>query len=125
MPKRQHGHYVGLAVYDYCNMYCTSNTVDGRWNAWVDPIPGNDQDNGLIHQYNLAQAHGKPIAFTEWGLWPASRSPGGGDTPSFVQRFAQWRKDHSAAYEIYNDVGDHLLDNYPNAKAEYKTQFGS
>jgi len=57
--------YVGLAVYDYCNGYCTSNTVDGRWDAWVDPQPGARRDNGLLHHSTFARAHGKPIAFTE------------------------------------------------------------
>ncbi len=57
--------YVGLAVYDYCNRFCTSNTIDGRWNAWVDPEPTRADDNGLIHHDAFADARGKPTAFTE------------------------------------------------------------
>jgi hypothetical protein len=114
--------YIGATAYDYCNERCTSNTVDGRWTAWV----GNGvNDNGLQHSYNFATAHGKPITQTEWGLWPATRFPGGGgDNPQYVTLMAQWLRNHGAAHNIYNNTGEHLLDNYPNAKAQFKTEFG-
>jgi hypothetical protein len=115
--------YIGATAYDYCNERCTSNTPDGRWQAWV----GNGtNDNGLQHSYTFATSRGKKINQTEWGLWPASRSPGGGgDNPQYIINMANWLRDHGAAYQIYNNVADWHLDNYPQAKAEFQRQFGA
>lgn len=119
--------YVSASAYDYCNERCQANgqgnTFNNRWNSWV----GNGiDDNGLQHSYNFAIAHGKQINETEWGLWPAGRAPGGGgDDPQYIDAMSSWLSNHGAAYEIYNDVSDHALNNYPNAQAEYKIQFGA
>ena len=91
----------------------------------MDPIPTRADDNGMIHHANFATLHGKPKTFTEYGLWPSTRSPGGGgDNPVFIRRMAQWMRDHAAAYHVYNEGhGDHSLNNYPNAKAAYREEF--
>lgn len=118
--------YISATAYDYCNSTCQGNglgnTDSNRWNSWV----GNGtNDNGLLHSYNFAKAQQKPINETEWGLWPTTRSPGGGgDNPLYIDHMHDWLTAHYGAYQIYNNVSDHLLDNYPNAKAEYQAKFG-
>ena len=118
--------YIGLAVYDY-NICGFPNTVDGRWNCLQDPIANRADDNGMIHHASFAAAHNKPMTFTEYGLWPATRSPGGGgDDPIFINRMADWIQSHRVAYQIYNEGNsDHSLNNYPNSKAVYQLRFGS
>lgn len=122
--------YVGLAVYDYCISGCTSNTVDGRWNNLVEPPPVGGANNGLRHHAQFAASRGKPISFTEYGLWPVARPPGGGgDNEIFIRRLADWMRQKGAAYHIYNEAhSDHTLLNssqYLKGRAEYKTQFGT
>lgn len=118
--------YIGLAVYDYCISPCSSNTVAGRWETLQDPDPNRADDNGMVHHANFAASRGKPMTFTEYGLWPTSRSPGGGgDNPVFISKMAEWMRSHNTAYQIYNEGhSDHSLNNYPNAKVQYKTEFG-
>jgi hypothetical protein len=117
--------YIGLAVYDY-NICGSANTVDGRWNCLQDPIANRADDNGMIHHASFAAAHNKPMTYTEYGLWPTTRSPGGGgDNPTFIHRMADWMQSHNVAYQVYNEGhSDHTLNNFPNSKAAYQLRFG-
>jgi len=65
------------------------------------------------------------MTFTEWGLWPSTRSPGGGgDDRTFMAKLSDWMGSHNVAYEIYNEGNsDHNLNQYPKAKADYKARF--
>ncbi|MDQ5827191.1 MAG: hypothetical protein M3441_23755 [Chloroflexota bacterium] len=50
---------------------------------------------------------------------------GGGDSPAFINRMADWMESHPVTYHIYNDGhGDHSLETYPKSKATYKQRFG-
>jgi len=120
-PGNTYVDYIGVAIYDY---YWPGGTpTQSQREAWV-----RDEPNGLADHWALAQAQSKPVAYTEWGLWPSTNLSGGGDRPAFITFFANWMRDHQAAYSQYNNVNattDHRLDLYPNAKATYLSRFAT
>lgn len=120
-PGNTYTDYIGAAVYDY--YWPGGSPTPTQRETWIV-----DDTNGLQDQWELAQAQNKPVAFTEWGLWPAANLSGGGDRPAFVTLMADWMRDHAAAYSIYNNVNatqDHRLNTYPNAKATYLARFST
>jgi beta-mannanase len=88
---------IGLDVYDW-NESPGAGPV-ARWSALVD------NGYGLAWQANFAAAHGKPIAFPEWGLSDNQYSPtvSGGDDAMFVQNMYAWFAGHHVAFENYFD----------------------
>jgi hypothetical protein len=118
-PGNTYVDYIGAAVYDY---YWPGGTpTEQQRYDWIV----NDT-NGLADQVALAQAQGKPVAYTEWGLWQTSTISGGGDRPAFISMMLNWMAQYNAAYSIYNNVsanGIHTLSNYPNAHAVYIARF--
>jgi hypothetical protein len=125
-PGDAHVDYIGLAVYDYHWPSGSADPgIDVRWKWLQDPDPNRVDDNGMIHHVNFAALHGKPITFTEWGLWTKGQEGGGGDDPEFVRRLAEWMRYHGAAHHIYNEGNSkHSLNQFPNAQAVYKQEFG-
>jgi hypothetical protein len=96
-----------------------------RWNFIVT----NTKQGGLNFWANFATAHGKPIAFSEWGLVnkdaKMASGGGGGDDPYYVQAMHDWIAAHNVAYESYleSDAPDglHKMEgtNFPTAAALY------
>jgi hypothetical protein len=86
---------IGLDIYDYNQGGSTTPTQ--RWNALV-----ND-GYGLAWQAAFAKAHGKPIAFPEWGLVDQLLTPqaGGDDDPLFIQNMFNWFGTHNTDFEDY------------------------
>ncbi|HVW81679.1 MAG TPA: glycosyl hydrolase [Mycobacteriales bacterium] len=115
---------IGLDVYD--RSLNDNETPQQRWNDLVH------EKYGLQWQAQFAAAHGKPIAFPEWGL---VHDPGagnaGGDDPYFIQQMHAWFAAHDTAFEVYFDgpedagstfeIGD---GDFPNAAALYLRLFG-
>jgi hypothetical protein len=89
---------IGLDVYDWNQ--APDETAAQRWSALVH------HGYGLAWQAGFAAAHGKPIAFPEWGLvgFPWNPSLGGGDDPLFVANMFAWFAGHDTAFENYFDA---------------------
>jgi hypothetical protein len=130
--------------------YCNNNT-------WADFLNGTGTQGGvsqlgqgLTFWSQFAAAHGKPMAFPEWGIMsPAACGDAKGAT-AFVQGMHDWMATHDVAWHVYFDVnpscsyimsnnqcavvsdGDHQLmpasdsrvaTHYPQASALYKQLF--
>ena len=115
---------IGLDVYD--RGLAGGETAVQRWNDLVH------QRYGLQWQAQFASAHGKSIAFPEWGLVHDPGSPNaGGDDPYFIQQMHAWFASHKTAFEDYfdgpPDAGSSfaLTDgSFPKAEAVYRRLFG-
>jgi hypothetical protein len=85
---------------------------------------------GLNRVAAFATAHGKPIAFPEWGLAIRSDGHGMGDDPTFIQQMDDWISFHNVAFDIYFnfDVSgqvDAITDGrFPASLAAYHALFG-
>jgi len=111
--------YIGLGIYDYHWPSGSSDPgFDVRWD-WLQ-----NSVNGMKDHRDFAASHGKPMAYTEWSLWPQGQVGGGGDDPRFIRAMADWFCSNPVAYQVYNEGHfKHSLNNYPNSKAAYKEEF--
>jgi hypothetical protein len=114
---------IGLDVYD--RSLNPGESAAQRWNDLVH------QRYGLQWQADFASAHGKPIAFPEWGLVHDPGSPtAGGDDPNFISEMHGWFASHNTAFEDYfnasADGAQFAIDgsNFPQAAAVYRRLFG-
>lgn len=85
------------------------------------------QTDGIHDVSQFAQAHGKPMSFSEWGLEPpAGPMLGGGDDPSYVDGIAGVVRDNRVAYEsyFYNGGSADQLNSSPLSLAAYIRHFG-
>jgi len=100
----------------------STSTPEERWNFTLN------QNNGLNAFAAFANAHGKPMAVTEWGLWgKGTDQGGGGDNPYYIDRMADWFAANNVVYHSYFNVlgeTDFRLETYPNSQARYKARFG-
>jgi glycosyl hydrolase family 26 len=134
---------VGLDVYDQ------------SWSAGTYPIPAGaahddarrrqalvwaqilDGAYGLRFWQRFGEAHGKPLAISEWGLSARADGRGGGDNPDFIANM--WRFIHDpanrVAYHVYFDImardGGHQLSSdegftspFSASAATYRRLFG-
>jgi beta-mannanase len=127
---------IGLDLYDGWGypggeVIRTAAQQQAQWNSY------RDQWDGLTGWRNLAQSHGKPLAFPEWGLqlWNSGGTyVGGGDNPLFVAEMAAWMKNASAfMHAFWEDPGMGVADPdslprrrvaAPAARAEFLAAFG-
>jgi len=118
-PGNTYVDYIGAALYDY---YWPGGTPsDAVRFAWIQ-----ESVNGLNDQAALAEAQGKPMAYTEWGLWTTADTSGGGDHPAFITFALDWFVQNDVHHSIYNNTGPgHQLDLYPTAKAVYIGRFST
>jgi len=124
--------YPGDDVVDYItvDIYDTSRNVA---TAYPYPNPCDDACrlkrqqanwNNILYELKyiigpFAMAHGKPIGFTEWGVWSEAgvngSTPGGGDNPYFIQQMYNYINDpaNNVAYTVYFEAnppgGNHKL----------------
>jgi hypothetical protein len=116
---------IGLDVYDR-----SPNGAETASQRWSDLV---HERYGLQWQADFASAHGKPIAFPEWGL---VHDPGasnvGGDDPYFVEQMHSWFASHNTAFEDYfdgpEDAGSTFAiadGSFPKAAAAYLRLFGT
>jgi hypothetical protein len=111
---------IGLDQYDVKWMDPGVSPV-GRWQYNVNRYMG------LNDHRAFAAAHGKPVSFPEWGLYKAGdRFGGGGDSPYFIDRMADWIAASRPVYQAYFnlDWGGGVLANFPKGQAEYRLRFG-
>ncbi len=62
------------------------------WNEEADDLDGNGNPFGVEAWRRFALAHGKPIAFPEWGLNPAGD---GSDHPEWIKAVNAWMNKHA------------------------------
>ena len=79
---------VGMDFY-YDTAYMPRDPI-AAWNQQVT------QKWGLQWLENFAKAHGKPTAYSEWGV----NSP---DAAAYMQQAAKWFESHNVVYQIYWD----------------------
>lgn len=114
---------IGMDVYDFNQR--ANPTPEQRF----DDIVNNNR--GLAWQADYAAQHGKPIAFTEWGLVynGTDLASTGNDDPYFVSHMYDWFATHNTAYEMYFDANGSgpttseinvLFTHFPMAAALYK-----
>jgi hypothetical protein len=121
--------YIGLSSYDAAWGSGDRWSPQGRWNIL------RTQPNGLEWQRAFAAAHGKPMTYSEWGLWEF-RTPGylggtdGRDDPYYIERMREWMDANEVAYALYfeadSPVGFHRLmtGRFPQGAAKYRQLFG-
>jgi hypothetical protein len=104
--------FVGLDTYDN----------NGGWTNIRDGVAG------LRWQRDFAAAHGKPVAFPEWGLVDGGNW-GQGDDAQYITNMATWIDQSNVAYDLYFEFdapdGRHALQNgqYPQGAARYQALF--
>ncbi|WP_246337979.1 carbohydrate-binding domain-containing protein [Azospirillum oleiclasticum] len=114
--------YPGDAYVDVIGMdfyYNTAWDSKNPENAWSKMVT---QNYGLQWHQDFAAAHGKPTAYSEWGMM----SDGAG---AYVEKAADWFARYDVAYHTYwnsyQDFPGKLSDGHnPATGAEYRDEFG-
>jgi hypothetical protein len=97
--------------------------------AWDSTDPAKafafnvSRDYGMQWMQDFATAHGKPTAFSEWGVQNDNAGP-------YIDLMSKWFADHNVLYQNYwnsdADFQGKLNDgNKPDAAAAYKADFGA
>ncbi|MDX6208664.1 MAG: hypothetical protein QOE24_1055 [Frankiales bacterium] len=122
-PGDNYVDFIGADNYD--TSWASSYTPSDHTQVWNHILTGS---YGLAWLANFASAHGKRMAFDEWGLSKTCNGHGGGDDPYFIQQFTAWMAQHDVAYEAYferdyTSCESHLLTggNFPNGANAYRT----
>ena len=113
---------VGMDVYDQI------------WNDGMrDPATRwayyRDQPFGLAWHVGFARAHGKPFAYSEWGIGEMPDGHGSGDDPYFITKMAEWFSREGALYHSYWDATDPIYDakisggRFPLSAAAFRKAF--
>jgi hypothetical protein len=129
--------YVGVDVYDVswvagtypypagCSAACRLARQKSVWSR----LHGGRY--GLDFWANFAEAKGKPLALSEWGLWKRPDGHGGGDNPYFIRRMHEFitDPDNRVAYQGYfennSPDGQHrLMTSLPKAGSTFRSLFG-
>jgi hypothetical protein len=121
-PGNAYVDVIGLDAYD--QSWATPQTPANAWTSTTLPT--------LTAAQQFASAHGKPLAFAEWGVAIRSDGHGLGDDPSFIRQMASWMENPSnnVTYETYfddNSGGVNSLitgGSFPNSLAAFSTAFG-
>jgi hypothetical protein len=88
-----------------------------------------DQPFGLKWHRDFAVSHGKPIAYSEWGVGNKQDGHGSGDDPYFVQQMAKWISETRPVYQSYWDDPTSSYDaelstgRFPRSAAAFKEAF--
>ena len=112
---------IGMDVYDIKWQDSTSSPAD-RWRFTLH------QRLGLVDHLDFARARGKPVSFPEWGMYArGDQYGGGGDSPYFVDRMADWFNWVRPTYQSYFDVdwGGGTMSSFPSGRSWYRTRFGA
>lgn len=103
--------------------------MDFYWNTrWdpEDPVAAwtymVDRTYGLRWHQDFAAAHGKPTAYSEWGVMQD-------DAASYIESARAWFEDHRVVYHSYWSsntafAGKLSDDQYPITGAAYRSAFG-
>ncbi len=94
----------------------------------VDLYDNGSQINQWEQHVQIADDYGVPLSVPEWGLWAADGSGGHGDNPDYIDQMHDLTtRDCKGGWEAYfnkDSSSKHLLDHYPQGKAEYLEDFG-
>jgi Glycosyl hydrolase family 26 len=121
-PGDAYVNVIGLDAYD--QTWATPQTPTNAWSSTTLP--------SLVAAQQFASSHGKPLAFTEWGVAIRSDGHGLGDDPYFVSQMISWMQNPSdnVAYESYFDSdsgGTNSLitgGSFPNSLAAFTAGLG-
>ena len=104
----------GIGLYDHPYRGVTGSTHAQRWQQYIN---GENGENGLQDQVDLANEKGKRLVWTEYGLWD------NGDNPAWIRDHAAWVRSHDYSYHLYNNVGSHKLSEFPNGRQAYTEEW--
>ncbi len=108
--------------------------------TWADPNQAWQVTEGFLRaQLAFAQAHGKQVAYPEWGLSGSTTPPSldhGGDDPTFINGMAGWFRSlpasgpGSLAFMAYFNAnpptgGTHALSSFPRSESAFRAAFGA
>jgi hypothetical protein len=121
-PGNAYVDVIGLDAYD--QSWATPQTPTNAWTSTTLPT--------LTTAAQFASAHGKPLAFAEWGVAIRSDGHGLGDDPYFINQLAAWMQNpaNDVTYETYfddNSGGVNSLitgGSFPNSLAAFSADFG-
>ncbi len=121
-PGDQYVDVVGVDSYDWWPHRDESN-----WTSALNARDSNGDPRGIELWRQFAQAHGKPLAFPEWGCDPS----GVYDNPYYIKKMNEYFRQHAGTgpgqvlYEIYFNAWDsdriYPTTSVPNAQAMYKS----
>src|ERR1700730_468491 len=108
--------YVDIIGTDFYYNQWSSSDPTVAWNDMVN------QPYGLQWQEDFAAAHGKPTAYSEWGVES-------NNVATYVDDVARWFAAHNPLYQIYwnsnaDFAGDLSHGQYPATAASYLNNFG-
>jgi Ca2+-binding RTX toxin-like protein len=106
---------VGMDFYYDVNINNKDSLVS--WNGMVS------RTYGLQWLEDFAAAHGKPTAYSEWGV-------NSDDAGAYIQKAHEWFESHNVVYQQYWDSDEAFAGalndgSYPNASQAYLDAFGS
>jgi hypothetical protein len=121
-PGNAYVDVIGLDAYD--QSWATPQTPTNAWTSTTLPT--------LVAAQQFASAHGKPLAFPEWGVTIRSDGHGLGDDPYYVNQMVSWMENSSndVAYEAYFDAAisgvnaDITGGSFPNSLAAFTADLG-
>ncbi len=121
-PGNAYVDVIGLDAYD--QTWATPQTPANAWTATTLP--------SLTAAQQFATSHGKPLAFTEWGLSIRSDGHGLGDDPYYINHMASWMETASndVAFESYFDCNAGGVNSFitggsfPNSLAAFSADLG-
>ena len=121
-PGNAYVDVIGLDAYD--QSWATPQTPTNAWTSTTLPT--------LTAAQQFASAHGKPLAFTEWGVAIRSDGHGLGDDPYFINQMVAWMENSSndVAYETYFDANSGGVNSlitggsFPNSLAAFAADLG-
>jgi hypothetical protein len=128
-PGNSYVNYVTFDFYDQswdgsCSIPYNGSNFTG---AQESCLWSGDFDGVLSGLASFASAHDKPIGIGEFGVIDRSDGHGGGDDPTFLNRFSAWMNSNNVAWASYfnfNSGGNSILADYPNSLAAYKADLG-
>ena len=94
-PGNAYVDVIGLDAYD--QTWASPQTPTNAWTSTALPT--------LTAAQQFASSHGKPLAFTEWGVAIRSDGHGLGDDPYFIDQMVSWMDNpaNDVTYETYFD----------------------
>jgi hypothetical protein len=121
-PGNAYVDVIGLDAYD--QSWATPQTPTNAWTSTALPA--------LVAAQQFASAHGKPLAFPEWGVAIRGDGHGLGDDPYYVNQMVSWMENGSndVAYESYFDDNSGGVNamitggSFPNSLAAFTADLG-
>jgi hypothetical protein len=117
-------YYPGDDVVDIIGDDAYDSGVTGDAGDWNEVSGGPAGVDALVA---FAQAHGKPVAFPEWGVGVRDSSTlAGGDDPAYVNGLASVIADNDVAFQSYffNHEWQTELQQGPSSLSAYQAAFG-